>query len=579
MNVRLWLAVVTVATAAVASAHEDPSGCFETGAVVTINVFRADGTTGVVGAVSECETINYRVVLQKAANSDTICAFSGGFLLLTTPDGVDHEIESPVLCVGGTSGEGCDPTRTQRTSALIPYTVRPDEDLVNGLLIARSEYIGGATHDSPGNSVGVEASVIKSTPVVRCDDGNACTADLCDPSVAGPAACIHIDDPFVGCQSCGDGTLQAPEQCDAGVANGRADSCCSEKCRFVSSGTTCRSSFGDCDVGEVCTGASGSCPADALVPAGTICHDVFEDYDCDAPEVCDGVSPECPADAPAPNTQICRPTRNECDLPERCNGFDFFCPEADFVREAGVLCGRSDRCDGLGECTDTCGDGALDEGEECDDGNGVVGDGCRDDCRSEVCGDGTKDPQEQCDDGNASPADGCVDCRIECTTGAECRGHGDCTRPLCDAGRCATQPGCTGDPCGRKIRSLVEDSVGFDDVACAFARPLGGDACSESTSRVVNEKGRKLLAKMCTLERACLDGKPGRRLANALRGLSGKIEKLQLRLGPKVSKVCADELNLTGGGLYDRTTLLRALAAHVATDAAGACAVTSPSCN
>ncbi|WP_426749800.1 Ig-like domain-containing protein [Myxococcus sp. Y35] len=57
-----------------------------------------------------------------------------------------------------------------------------------------------------------------------------------------------------------------------------------------------------------------------------------------------------------------------------------------------------------------CGDGYIDSGEVCDDGNRVAGDGCRADCQGvEVCGDGLVDSVtgEQCDDGGTTPGDGC----------------------------------------------------------------------------------------------------------------------------------------------------------------------------
>jgi len=58
-----------------------------------------------------------------------------------------------------------------------------------------------------------------------------------------------------------------------------------------------------------------------------------------------------------------------------------------------------------------CGDGTLDTGEACDDGNTVSRDGCRADCRKiEICGDGIVDENESCDDGNANPNDGCHAC-------------------------------------------------------------------------------------------------------------------------------------------------------------------------
>lgn len=72
---------------------------------------------------------------------------------------------------------------------------------------------------------------------------------------------------------------------------------------------------------------------------------------------------------------------------------------------------------GNGQCRDglclaaSCGNGASDEGEACDDGNQVSGDGCRSDCQKiERCGDGLQDAGEACDDGNANPVDACNAC-------------------------------------------------------------------------------------------------------------------------------------------------------------------------
>lgn len=47
-----------------------------------------------------------------------------------------------------------------------------------------------------------------------------------------------------------------------------------------------------------------------------------------------------------------------------------------------------------------CGNGVVEAGEECDDGNAISGDGCNNDCRLPRlprCGDGIIDPGEQCD--------------------------------------------------------------------------------------------------------------------------------------------------------------------------------------
>jgi cysteine-rich repeat protein len=59
----------------------------------------------------------------------------------------------------------------------------------------------------------------------------------------------------------------------------------------------------------------------------------------------------------------------------------------------------------------SCGDCEVGEGETCDDGNQIAGDGCSPSCTLELCGDGVRSPAEQCDDGNSvfgSPGDVCT---------------------------------------------------------------------------------------------------------------------------------------------------------------------------
>jgi fibro-slime domain-containing protein len=71
-----------------------------------------------------------------------------------------------------------------------------------------------------------------------------------------------------------------------------------------------------------------------------------------------------------------------------------------------------------------CGNGKLEGGEGCDDGNIMPFDGCSSDCQIEpdcsgnsctsACGDGLVFGSEQCDDGNHASGDGCsADCKFE----------------------------------------------------------------------------------------------------------------------------------------------------------------------
>ena len=90
---------------------------------------------------------------------------------------------------------------------------------------------------------------------------------------------------------CGNGILEGTETCDCGEPTHCTNPCCNANtcqltsgaqcavgeccitatCRYVSSGTVCRSSMGECDIQETCTGTSGGCPADVNVVDGTPC--------------------------------------------------------------------------------------------------------------------------------------------------------------------------------------------------------------------------------------------------------------------------------------------------------------------
>jgi cysteine-rich repeat protein len=66
-----------------------------------------------------------------------------------------------------------------------------------------------------------------------------------------------------------------------------------------------------------------------------------------------------------------------------------------------------------------CGDGVVEGGEACDDGNTVDGDGCDATCRPSGCGSGRVSGSEECDDGNVIGGDGCsAECRREPQCGA-----------------------------------------------------------------------------------------------------------------------------------------------------------------
>lgn len=122
-----------------------------------------------------------------------------------------------------------------------------------------------------------------------------------------------------------------------------------------------------------------------------------------------------------------------------------------------------------------CGNNRTDPGEQCDDGNTAPDDGCSPDCRSNyTCPNGIVDPGEICDDGNDVSGDGC---RSDCLSDESCGNWvidvelGE----LCDDGNTEN-----GDGCRRDCRSLERcgDNVMEEDEVCDDGNNLDGDGCS-----------------------------------------------------------------------------------------------------
>ena len=103
---------------------------------------------------------------------------------------------------------------------------------------------------------------------------NWASTNVYDPahgSTGSPGEISRVDVKFYW-SDCGDGTVDSPEVCDQGAANGTTGSCCSSTCTLKATGTVCRAAAGFCDLQEVCTGSSATCPTDAKVVSGTVCR-------------------------------------------------------------------------------------------------------------------------------------------------------------------------------------------------------------------------------------------------------------------------------------------------------------------
>jgi cysteine-rich repeat protein len=97
-----------------------------------------------------------------------------------------------------------------------------------------------------------------------------------------------------------------------------------------------------------------------------------------------------------------------------------------------------------------CGNGVVDAGEQCDDGNGGNGDGCDANCQPSACGNGLVGIDEDCDDGNTVDDDGCTNiCRVPEAICDDCIDNdGDGRTDLAD-------PHCGGDAAALKRAKIT----------------------------------------------------------------------------------------------------------------------------
>ena len=174
---------------------------------------------------------------------------------------------------------------------------------------------------------------------------------------------------------------------------------------------------------------------------------------------------------------------------------------------------NTDRC--LNTCRlsePRCGDGIVQIGvEECDDGNRDNTDECRNDCRAAPCGDGPNQTgAEDCDDNNPCTLDSCeIDtgfCAHEllegdsCTATSGCTDVGSCVEGVCtptEGDHCDDDNMCTNERCDGETNTCVYDiSAEQDGMPCG---DLSNDLCTQNLC----------VEGMCTAEAIdCSDGDP-----------------------------------------------------------------------
>lgn len=276
----------------------------------------------------------------------------------------------------------------------------------------------------------------------ECGNGVVDAGETCDDgSLNGSYGYCDDNCTYTDSFSCGDGSLAGGELCDCGSSsvsglNYGGSTCTSLNGTYGSNpNTTCAwncagpASFcGDgkvntgngeqCDGntdswdGELCVGGSnegGACDSDDDCDGGGTCGDTSYSWSeaCETTTVClagdtDDIGLPCTSNA-------------ACD--SSIGAGDGVCSTSTFPTTRTITCAddgdRGDSCTWNSPWSDTiqwedvecratsdCGNGEVDEGEECDDGNSDATDACTNECQANVCGDGyLYAGEEQCDEG------------------------------------------------------------------------------------------------------------------------------------------------------------------------------------
>ena len=295
----------------------------------------------------------------------------------------------------------------------------------------------GGVIETLGSSLGPSDEAEASAELLCTDAG---TDTVTVTVTAG--ACRLPESISVNCTLCGDGIIEAGEDCDPPNLTPDDRILCDDTCHFVG---TCGN--GKLDPGEQCDPPNpGFCSNDCQIAA--VCGDGLSGpgEQCDPPhQGPDGL--QC-----GPNCQFLTCGNGVIDPGEQCDP-----PKSS---GAAPLCSQTCQIP-------TCGNGMVDPGETCDPPDGIV---CDANCQSIpiVCGNGIVQPGEQCD---GTPF--CNQCQ-----GTPC---GGCFFQALALGGLSGEPACSSVTGTTRVTCLSLLSCLTEGLASCFFNPPGCFSCSDPT--------------------------------------------------------------------------------------------------
>jgi cysteine-rich repeat protein len=262
-----------------------------------------------------------------------------------------------------------------------------------------------------------------------CGSGPACgTGQRC---ASGACVCDATSCP-TGC--CSGNTCMAPSPTSCGTGGASCVACDPARADTCANGTCSCGSGPACGTGQRC--ASGACICDATSCPSSCCSG----------KTCITPSPTSCGTGGA-SCVTCDPTRAD------------ICTNGTCSCGVGPACAAGQACVN-GTCVVLCGNGALDPGEQCDDGNTQDGDCCSATCQFET---------GSCDDGST------------CTTNDTCKG-GSCSG--------TPQPTTSCRPAAKSMLKLHDDTR--DERDSIMFRWLNGSATAAEFADPVNTSGYAL---------------------------------------------------------------------------------------
>ena len=293
---------------------------------------------------------------------------------------------------------------------------------------------------------------LEQDPDEDCEQNNECNAgEIC-------MGCLCISD-----GTCGNGYADPGEECNEPILSCSTGELCDATTCLCESDLSCGNGYADpgeecnepglsCGTGETCDNSTCECTYEpgcmnGIEDPGEDCDDgntVNEDNCTNACEdaICgDGISwnlqsgtEECD-DANSNNQDSCL---NSCDIAFCGDGFIETgvetCDEGDGVNGTPLHCNLT--CDGI-TSTD-CGNGVIEPGETCDDGNTINEDNCTNTCENPECGDSItwnlESGTEECDDGNIFNSDDCTRACENARCGDDIVWHSGSGTETCDDG-------------------------------------------------------------------------------------------------------------------------------------------------